>query len=263
MNNQVRITHFIWVVIFTLSSLSSIAAESKTQQADNLIKQWLSIEKQRNALNFDWRQQQPLLKQRLTLLTQEQIQLQDKIAGDKLSSSDVEDKRTQLMTSQNDMEANQSLVENALIDYYQLITELHPQLPPPLFESWQEKLSSRTTKKINTTEKLTTLLDMLEQLNDFDQRISHHQSIQRVIDESIEKEMVVRQLYMGLAQAWYVSLDGSLTGRGIPESSGWRWIPDEQVDSETILNAIAMIERKSEARILSLPVALKGRTFND
>lgn len=253
------ISTVIAIVLFSFFAASSVvAAPSKVEQTDSLIKKWLAIEQQRNALINDWHQQEPLLKQRLTLLKQEQAQLEKDLATTIDNDSEVEKKRAQLLKSQNSMESGQALLEKSLVDYFQVIAEIHPQLPPPLFKAWQKKLSSAEFTNADITKKLNTLLELLEQLNDFEQRISHAETALVLPTPQGDKEIMVQQLYIGLAQAWYVSLDGSLVGRGTPEENGWHWQADNSVDGETILNAIAMIERRSEAKFLQLPISLKS-----
>lgn len=263
MYRQISVSSILLLSTLLLYQNSSYALESKVTEADNLIKQWLSIERQRNALTLDWQSQKPILEQRLTLLKQEKKQLKGKSSQHILDTSDVDKKRNELITSQNNMESNQAQIEGALVKYYQIILQLHPQLPPPLFKVWQGALNDPTFKSADTSKKLTTLLKLLEQLNDFNQRISHSESTLTVEGSSGEKEIMVRQLYMGLSQAWYVSLDGLLTGRGFPEKNGWRWISDNQVSGNTVNNAIAMIERNTEAQFLTLPISLDSDSNNE
>lgn len=96
----------------------------------------------------------------------------------------------------------------------------------------------------------------MEQLHDFEQRISHVQSALFLPSSAGDKEIMVHQIYLGLSQAWYVSLDGRLVGRGQPTPSGWQWLSDDKVDGETVFNAIAMIERRTEAEFIKLPISL-------
>lgn len=244
------------IIITLLTSKGALAAPSKVEKTDSLIQKWLAIEQQRNAMINDWHQQEPLLKQRLVLLKQEQVQLEKNLASSDDTDSEVEKKRSQLLESQNNMESGQALLEKSLIDYFQVIAQIQPQLPPPLFNTWQSKLSASEFSSADTTKKLNTLLELLEQLNDFEQRISHAQTALILPTPEGEKEIMVQQLYIGLAQAWYVSLDGRLVGRGTPEASGWRWQADNSVSGETVLSAIAMVERRSEAQFLQLPISL-------
>jgi septal ring factor EnvC (AmiA/AmiB activator) len=251
--NPIRI-----ILMTCLLSYCTVIQASKVEQSDSLIKDWLSIEQQRNAIINDWYQQQPLLEQRLVLLKQEQAQLEKDISTDSVNDTDVEKKRAQLLASQNNMESAQGKLESLLVKYYQLVVELQVRLPPPLNKAWQNKLAEGDLQNADTTLCFSTLLELLEQLNDYQHRISHVQSALVLPSKTGNKEIMVHQLYLGLSQAWYVSFDGSLVGRGQPSPDGWQWLADENVDSETVLNAIAMMERKTEATFLQLPITLSG-----
>ena len=252
------------VALGLLISSGSVTATANTKnvnnvkQADSLIKEWLSLEQQRNAMLNDWHQQQPLLEQRLSLLKQEQSQLEKDLSTANINDSDVNKKRSELLQSQSEMEAQQGLLETSLVNYYQLVAQLQPQLPPPLRKAWHNKLSEAEFSNADTTARLNTLLELLEKLHDFEQRISHVQSALILPSNDGDKEGMVHQLYLGLSQAWYVSLDGRLVGRGQPTAAGWQWLSDDAVDGDTLFNAIAMIERKTEAKFLKLPISLSG-----
>lgn len=258
-NNRMNAISRIKIIVMSfLFFYCTVTQANKVEQSDSLIKNWLSIEQQRNAMMNDWHQQKPLLEQRLLLLKQEQAQLEQDLSNASVNDTDVEKKRTQLLASQNSMEAAQNQLESSLVTYYQLISELQPLLPPPLNKAWQSKLAEAEFQNADSTIRLSTLLALLEQLNDYQLRISHVQSALVLPSSKGDKEVMVHQLYLGLSQAWYVSLDGSLVGRGQPTPSGWQWLADENVDGEVVLNAIAMMERKTEAAFLQLPITLSG-----
>jgi len=257
-NNLICIPNVKIILIALLFTNSAIAQTDIIEQTDNLIKEWLSIEQQRNDMINDWHQQEPLLEQRLMLLKQEQVQLEQDIDTVNVNDTDVEKKRSELLSSQNEMEAAEGQLESSLVKYYQFITELQGKLPPPIQKLWQSKLLESEFQQADTTQRLNTLLELLEQLNDYQHRISHVQSALILPTKSGDKEMMIHQVYLGLSQAWYVSLDGSLVGRGQPSQSGWQWVADETVDAETVLNAISMMERTIEASFVQLPISLAG-----
>ena len=70
-------------------------------------------------------------------------------------------------------------------------------------------------------------------------RISHVQSTLVLATESGDRKMMIHQVYLGLYQACYVSLDGSLVGRGKPTKHGWQWISDGTVSAKTLFKTYA------------------------
>lgn len=245
------------IVVSAVSFLhSAIAAPSEVNTSNELISKWLLLEQQESAIKHDWLQQKPLLAQRLTLLEKEESILSKQLKTNQKDTSEVEQKREQLIQSQTSMESEQAQLQSALNGYFRLIAEFHPQLPPPLYATWQTQLNGPDFSTADETTKLTVLIELLEQLDNFEQRISHLKSPLLLDINGEKKEVVVHQIYLGISQAWYASLDGQYSGSGQPSATGWQWQASPNLDADTIIGAVAMLERSQEAEFISLPLTL-------
>ena len=115
----------------------------------------------------------------------------------KKNTSELAQKREQLVTKQSELESEQLQLNEQLTHILQLLLSLQVQLPPPLLTSWQNA-GDLTNQQLNTTEKLQIALKMLTLLEDFQQRISIHEM---AITHPDGQEVWVKQLYLGASQA--------------------------------------------------------------
>jgi hypothetical protein len=69
------------------------------------------------------------------------------------------------------------------------------------------------------------------------------------------REVQVRTLYLGLAQAWFVSLDTAFAGRGVPGGSGWEWTVASEF-APAVKLAIDIQQNAGIAQYVRLPVKL-------
>lgn len=248
-------------LLLVISAAFPASAQAQTvniQEMQELVQRWVSIEQQETALVTDWQRQQQVLRQRLELLAEEKSQLTKIVSTNTTDNDEVTERRLALLELQNTMESDQVEMARTLQTALGAINNLHPQLPPPLVKSWQERLDTLAAETANTDSnsnvQLQALLEMLNQLQDFQQRINLNEDTITFPDGS---EVLVKQIYLGLSHAWYVSADGQLTGYGQSRPDGWVWLTDTGVDATTVQQAIAMLERNVDVRLIELPLILQ------
>jgi hypothetical protein len=69
------------------------------------------------------------------------------------------------------------------------------------------------------------------------------------------KPAEVRAVYVGLAQAYYVSASGE-SGVGHPTPDGWKWEPSKAVGND-LLVALEILQGKHSPAFVSLPVSIQ------
>jgi len=228
-----------------------------TVQVDQLTQQWLDIEKQTTLLQRDWQEQQPILTQQLTLLNEEKRQLTRMLTTDNSSQEQVEVKRSELLQQQNDLEQQQQQLTKQLNAFNKQLVQLNDMLPPPLVNAWQTEndvLDAEPTASLQ----LQVGLAKLAKLNAFDQRISVYEMPLTAPNTNHEKEILVKQFYLGVSQAWFTSANGEYRGWGQATINGWQWHFDEKISSDSISKAIAIFEKKKQADFVALPMMLQA-----
>ncbi|MEL0646693.1 DUF3450 family protein [Pseudoalteromonas agarivorans] len=235
--------------VVALCSTMAVKADT-VSELEQLVDKWLKIENQTSELNTHWLEQKSSMEQTLTLLKAEQEQLSTLNKNREKNSSDLSKKREQLVTQQGELEKDQQNLNSQLKQISQQLLSLQVQLPPPLLNSWKNE-GDLANPQLSTTDKLQTALKMLTLLNEFQQRISIHEM---AIKHPDGQEVWVKQLYLGAAQAWFVSEDLSYAGIGFPSDLGWQWEFDNSINAEQVALGIAVQQKKRAADWVTLPM---------
>lgn len=229
----------------------SVLAETPAQ-VDRLTQQWLDIERQSSLLQSEWKAQQPVLAQRLILFEAEKKQLQALLNQSSASEGDVDSHRAELLSEQAELEQQQVQLNSALTQLVSRLEGGSPMLPPPLSLMWKDEQSALSDDS-DVSQQLQVALAQLTHLADFDQRVSVHESTVNIEGGNV---LLVKQMYLGVGIAWFVSRDGQYAGWGRVSDGRWEWRIDASVNANAVSNAIATFERRQTAALVRLPVQL-------
>ncbi len=239
------------LILLWLSSTSALAQEA--DRIDRLTRQWLDTERQSSRLQSEWRDQQPVLFQRIALLKAERDQLQGILQESHSNQSDVDAQRSTLLDEQAHLEQQQLDVANSIAQLKSRLGAIKDQLPPPLSDAWAAE-QTELGDNPDTSTQLQVALAQLSRVADFNQRISVNES---PITTPDAREIQVKQLYLGVGMAWFTSADGQVAGWGQAGDEGWQWHFADGVDADAVNRAIAMFEKREQAEFVRLPVVLQ------
>lgn len=233
-----------------LSLSFSVAKADTVSELEQLVNRWLLTERQIGALEKNAIEQKGNMQQSLTLLEAEYQQLNKASKNRQQNGDELAQKRAKMVSKQQTLEQDQQQLMNELAKISQQLISLKVQLPPPLYNSWQA-VGDLSDQQLETTDKLQITLKMIHLLSEFQQRISIHEM---ALTHPDGQEVWVTQLYLGAAQAWFVSKDLSYVGIGYANSLGWQWKFDDSINAEQVANAIAMFKKQKPADWIKLPI---------
>jgi hypothetical protein len=228
-------------------------AQDAVREVDELTLRWTRLEQQRDALLADWRTAKPILEQQLSLLERETRELTELVEASTREQDEVEQRRLELLEEQTRLEQEQAALDRSLAQAVIVLRALHLQLPPPLVRAWEERLPELEDPLRTATEKLQLTIELLQQLDDFDQRITLNEVVMRLEDGS---NHLVKQIYLGLSHGWYATEDGRYAASGMATPEGWRWMP--MTDGQAVLQTVGILERRIEPTLVSIPLRLDG-----
>ncbi|XQW84520.1 DUF3450 family protein [Thalassotalea piscium] len=242
----------VFIKIFAMVILiwGCVAQADTVSELEQLVNRWLLTERQISALEQNAIEQKNSMQQSLTLLEAEYQQLNEAKQHQQKNGSELAQKRAEMIAKQAELEQEQQQMKTALKKISQQLISIKVQLPPPLVASWQAA-GDLTNKQLETTDRLQICLKQIQLLTEFQQRISIHEM---AILHPNGEEVWVTQLYLGASQAWFVSKDNSYVGIGYPDSLGWQWKFDDEINAEQVTNAIAMFKKQKPANWIQLPI---------
>jgi hypothetical protein len=117
---------------------------------------------------------------------------------------------------------------------------------------WQRVPEDPTRTRVTTAERFQNVLGILAALNKANTEINVVYEVHQLADG---KPAEVQTIYLGLAQAWYVSAGGD-AGIGRPTPAGWKWEPTRAI-AQDVLNALEIKQGKQTPTFVPLPVRIQ------
>jgi hypothetical protein len=231
--------------------MNSFAADDPVEDVHQLTLQWTGLEHQKDLLQKNWRRDKPVLEQQLSLLERETQELNRFLKESAQEQDEVEQRRLELLEQQTRLEQEQAALERSLRQAVVRLKALHLQLPPPLVEGWEKELPRLEESLLTSSEKLQLVLNLLGQLDDFEQKVTLHETVMTLADG---QEYLVKQVFLGLSHGWYVTADQSHAAAGMADPDGWQWTP--VTDGERIAQIIAILERRMNPELITIPLEL-------
>ena len=242
------------ISLLLLSCLSCSVHADMLSQTDRLMGEKIALEKAKVELQQNWQTQQAQLQQLLRQYALEQQALSEKLAESKLTQAKQSDQRQKLLAEQTTLELQAQKYQALLLLAKAQLAQIWPLLPPPLVQAQQHNYQILQQQQVGLTEQITALVELLSAINQFNHLIHfEHQQI-----ELAGKAWQVEVLYVGLAQAYFRSADGSQVGMGFADKEQWQW---QLVDAERaqIQQAFAVYLQQQPLQLLNLPVREIGQ----
>jgi hypothetical protein len=227
--------------------------DDPVREIDALTLQWTGLEHQKDLLQANWRTDKPILEQQLSLLERETRELGEFLGTSSRLQDEVEQRRLELLEEQTRLEQEQAALERSLVQASLRLRSLRPRLPPPLLDAWAEELPRLDDPLLTASERLQLVLDLLGQLDDFEQKVTLHETVMTLADG---RDYFVQQVYLGLSHGWYVTADGRFAAAGTAGPEGWEWTAVD--DGGPIAMIVGILERRVEPELVSVPLRLNA-----
>jgi hypothetical protein len=228
----------------------------KIDKARETLDKWVKTRRLISDEQHEWVLGKEMLASRLDMIKREADSVEDKIRGDQATLNRKVDDRVALEMEVDQLKAVNAQVTKAITGFEDEIRKLYTLLPKPI-QTKIEPLYKRVPEDSAKTrapliERFQNVVGILNEINKANSEITQ---TSEVLTLANGKPAEVRVVYVGLAQAYYLSATGE-AGIGHPTPTGWKWeaVPGIARD---VLTALEILQGKQKAEFVPLPVKIK------
>ncbi len=257
--NRPRAALLLAAALLTGSTISAQQAQSTSDgidQTKSILGKWVATEelifKERKA----WQQEQEILTSRIELLDKEIAAQQEKLNESRQALGEAQTRRAEVDSGRSQLTGTQATLAERVTGLEGKVRALYRVLPAatrekvdPLYRRIPEDAAST---RVSLAERYQNVLGVLNEINRIGSEITLATEIRPLSDG---KPSEVKTVYVGLAQAYFVSASGE-AGVGYPGPEGWQWTPDNDL-APKIAQVIQILENKTKPQFVSLPATIR------
>lgn len=254
-NMKLNPVHFVLISATTL--MFSAMAEDTLTDTRSTIEKWVETRQLISQTRADWQTDKETLDQTVALYERELKSLDDQMSNVSTNSAQVDKERSLAETQQKELNAASDKVKELVGGLEKRVKELAPSFPPPLADKVASLLKripeDPSSTRASALERMQNVVGIINEVDKFNAAVTVVSEIQK---DPSGAEVQVETMYVGLAQAYFVDKAGDYAGIGVPEKTGWKWTPNNQLAGK-IQKSIAMYKNAAPADFVSLPVEIK------
>jgi len=244
-----------WIIPASLTP-ASLLAQNDISETRDVLDKWVETRQIISKERADWRTEQSILSDTVTLLSNEIERLDKALEDLEASATAADEDRSQLATEKETLNEAASVVESNIAGLETQVKRILPALPSPLVDKIKPLIRRLPDDSSDTAlslgERVQNIVGILSQADKFNTSLTAT-SESREIEGG--KVVEVRTLYWGLAMAYYVDASGQYAGIGYPGSDGWEWPRIEGKGAE-ISRLMEVYEGSGEIQFVEVPARI-------
>jgi len=235
---------------------NAAAAPPSLEEARLTMGKWIETQQIISKERKEWQQGKEILLGRLELVKKEMATLEEKIKTAQSSVAEANKTRDELLAENDQLKAVGAQLIQAVTGMEEEIRQLFKTLPEPIQTKlqplYQRIPEDAAQTHVSAAERFQNVLGILNELNNANNDITVSYEVRNLSDG---KPFEVKAIYVGLAQAYYVSASGE-AGIGHPTADGWKWESSKAVAND-VLMALEILQGKQSPAFVLLPVKLQ------
>ncbi len=224
--------------------------------ARSTVAKWAETEQLLAKERRDWQQGREILQSRIEVVRGELVAMQSKMTELRSSTSDTDRKRTELGAEDAALRGQAASLASSIGELEAALHRLAPRLPEPLRDKlkplYGRMPADPARTQVTIAERFQNVVGILNEVNKFNGEITMVSEVRTLADG---KPAQVRTVYVGLAQAYFVSQQGE-AGIGRPGSEGWEWSAANQVAPQ-VGEIVEILQSKAKPKFIPLPVQVQ------
>ena len=234
----------------------SAGAPPTLEETRLVMEKWIQTQQTISKERKDWQQGKDILVGRLELVKQEVLSLEKRIQDADASAKEAAKKRDALLAENDELKATGARLVEAVTAMEAVIRDLWKVLPDPIQTRIQllyQRIPEDAAKtRVTVAERFQNVLGILNEVNKANNEITVNYEVHNLSDG---KPSEVKTLYVGLAQAYFVSAKGE-AGIGHPTHEGWQWETSKTIGNKVLL-ALEIQQGKQTPAFVPLPVKIR------
>jgi hypothetical protein len=216
---------------------------------------WIETQQIISKERKDWQQGKEILVGRLELVKQEVAKLEEQIKQAQTNVAEATKKKNEQLAENEQLKAAGAQLVEAVTAMEGEVRKLFKSAPEPIQTKlqplYQRIPEDPATTRVSAAERFQNVIGILNDLNKANNEISVSYEVHNLAGG---KPAEVKAIYVGLAQAYYVSAGGE-AGVGRPSPEGWKWSPLNSIASDVMV-ALEILEGKHSPAFVPFPVKL-------
>lgn len=238
------------------SPSDSTKAPPTLEETRLMMSKWIETQQIISKERKDWQQGKEILVGRLDLIKKETVTLEEKTKQAQSSVAEADKKRNDLLVENDQLKAAGAQLTEAVMKMEGEVRRLFKLLPEPIQAKLQplyQRIPEDPAKtRVSAAERFQNVLGILNEVNKANNEIAVSYEVHNLSDG---KPSEVKVIYVGLAQAYYVSARGE-AGIGRPTADGWKWEPSKTI-ARDVLMVLEILQGKGTPAFIPLPARLQ------
>lgn len=240
------------------AGVASAAADPATvtatpESARAALAKWVETQQLIAKERQDWQQGKLILESRIDAVGGEIAALKVRLAETRRSAAEANEKKAGEVAENATLQKAGAELAGWVADLEKGLRSLQARLPEPLLQKIKPLLdrmpADPRSTNVSLAERYQNVVGILNEVGKFNNDITMVTEVRTLSDG---KPAEVRTVYVGLAQAYFVSPKGD-AGIGHPGASGWDWTGAREI-APRIEQVVEVLQNKAKPQFVPLPV---------
>lgn len=261
---MIMISKNVWISTVSAAILASglaIAAPDETpgatpDAARASLAKWVETQQLIAKEKQDWQQGKQILQSRIDAVNGEIAALQERLAETRRVGAEASGKKAGEVAENETLQRAGSELASWVAGLEAGLRTLQVRLPEPLLQKvkplYDRMPAAGSSTNVSLAERYQNVVGILNEVGKFNNDITMVTEVRTLSDG---KPAEVRTVYVGLAQAYFVSPKGE-AGIGRPSESGWSWTAARDIAPQ-IEQVVEVLQNKAKPHFVSLPVKVQ------
>ena len=204
----------------------------------------------------DWQQGKQILQSRIDAVNGEIVALEERLKETRRIAAEANGKKAGEVGENDTLQKAGAELSTWVAGLESGLRTLEARLPEPLLQKvkplYDRMPADGHATSVSLAERYQNVVGILNEVGKFNNDITMITEVRTLSDG---KPAEVRTVYVGLAQAYFVSPKGD-AGIGRPGAAGWEWTVAREI-APRIEQVVEVLQNKAKPRFVSLPVKVQ------